>query len=147
MLTHPASFPGKEKLEYYHQGSILCSLLPQFSDTEAKPWQGQQSFALESQAVGIEECLDGASFSKSSGNCKKFEEAALVSFCFYNSGKASGRKQVQIWLWGFSRTQGLIVKLVGGDSVNSSGWVYSSSSSFHPCSGVQYDCSTFSESE
>lgn len=57
--------------------------LPQVSDTEPEPWQGQQSFPLESQAVGIEEYVESASFRKSSGRKlqkAKFDEAALACF-------------------------------------------------------------------
>lgn len=45
----------------------------------------------------------------------------LVSFCFYKAGNTPGREQVQIWPWGFSLALGSIVKLVWGDTVNSSG--------------------------
>lgn len=42
------------------------------------------------------------------GNCKKQslrKLPLLVSFCFYDSGNAPGREQVQIWLWVFSSRQ------------------------------------------
>lgn len=90
------SFTQKGFQERKNKNNIIrpvsfVPLLPPSDDTEPEARQGQQSSLLESQAVGIEDYVDSASFSKSSGRklCKNQslrKLPLLVSFRFYNAG-------------------------------------------------------------
>lgn len=138
------SFTQKGFQERKNKNNIIrpvsfVPLLPPSDDTEPEARQGQQSSPLESQAVGIEDYMDSASFSKSSGR-KLCKIKAWGSWpCLFHSAftmlvtplKGTGTNLALGIQFKAGWTPGSIVKVVWGDTVNFSGRVYSSSSSFH----------------